>query len=151
MSVRPLPHPPSPSHLSTPFQTQKKMPNHFNPYPCFLHWPDGAAEQKNRMEEKQRTSRKDRKKNKEEWMPLYVLCIWKLVCFVLLCFLSFFLSFNAYSKRHISVASFVVVFFLLTFFVCIMLVCSTTRQGMGVSVFYPAPTLILLLFSFLEK
>ncbi|XP_076437583.1 oxysterol-binding protein-related protein 1-like [Babylonia areolata] len=32
---------------------------------------DGAAEEKNRLEEKQRAARKDRKKTKEEWTPVW--------------------------------------------------------------------------------
>jgi hypothetical protein len=31
---------------------------------------DGAAEEKNRLEEKQRGVRKDRKKSKDEWTPV---------------------------------------------------------------------------------
>ena len=33
---------------------------------------DGAAVEKNRLEEKQRAARKDRKKSKGEWTPRYV-------------------------------------------------------------------------------
>ncbi|XP_025092484.1 oxysterol-binding protein-related protein 1-like isoform X2 [Pomacea canaliculata] len=32
---------------------------------------DGAAEEKNRLEEKQRAARKEKKKSKQEWMPLW--------------------------------------------------------------------------------
>ena len=41
----------------------------FNHYLLFI---DGAAEEKVRLEEKQRAARKDRKKRKEEWVPRYV-------------------------------------------------------------------------------
>lgn len=35
---------------------------------------DAAATEKNRLEEKQRAARKDRKKKKEEWVPVWFKC-----------------------------------------------------------------------------
>ena len=35
-------------------------------------FPDLAGEEKNRLEEKQRAARRDRKKKRDEWTPQYV-------------------------------------------------------------------------------
>jgi len=38
---------------------------------CYVTAADGAAAEKNRLEEKQRMTRKDRKRTTTEWQPRY--------------------------------------------------------------------------------